>query len=437
MDPMDWDAHADTLARWREETTRYVDAINAFVEKGTREGWEAAGPEPEDGRDEALGRAVVDVVREANRAGAWRELRQRVPTAHRPLIPLLEERSLGMGSVCWLDDARVAATSGSPWQERTTRVYDVEGGARELEGVLFVARSPRRELFALVRPTRLTLHRDVDGPALLELPLPRGDEGLEGFEAPDGSQVLDAAPLPDGSGALVTTSAGVFLCRPGEVRRLFPTRAELAARREDAGGDDAHLHLDMLHAALSPDGALVACGSQDSSHLLLDLQGEVRASFGPIHSEYPHHAAFSPDGAFALFNSCHFYNGVTVGGAVDELFGLDLDAWEEDPRLVVVDAGARVYASAFLDGAFLLGDAGGYVNARTIGGEAVGRHFVGSSVGGLDVSPDGGFLAVATYAGFLSLIALGAGRGPHQIGTLPHREVLRFVQWRGESLWRW
>ena len=75
--------------------------------------------------------------------------------------------------------------------------------------------------------------------------------------------------------------------------------------------------------------------------------------------------------------------------------------------------------------------------APPLPGEPGSARVVGSSVGGLDVSPDGGFLAVATYAGFLSLIALGAGRGPHQIGTLPHREVLRFVQWRGESLWRW
>jgi hypothetical protein len=171
---------------------------------------------------------------------------------------------------------------------------------------------------------------------------------------------------------------------------------------------------------------------------VLSIDGERVARFGPVYSEYPHHAAWSGDGTFACFNSCHFYNGVTVGAQLDQLRGLELDAYDEDERLRPIQGGMRVYASEWMDDAFALGDAGGYVRAVTPSGEEKWRHFVGSSIGGIARSPDGRMLAVATAAGFLSLLDTRPDApDPAVIGTAGFAERLRYVTWRGESVWRW
>jgi hypothetical protein len=171
---------------------------------------------------------------------------------------------------------------------------------------------------------------------------------------------------------------------------------------------------------------------------VLRPDGEVVARFGPVHSEYPDHAAFSPDGRVAIFNACHFYNGVTVAVDTADLPGLDVGPYEEDPRVRVIEGISRVYASAFHDGAFWLGNASGYLHAVRPDGTLVWRHFCGSSLGGVAISPDRRHAVVTTAAGYLQFLELDAAeRDPHQIGSSPHREVLRFVQWRDQPLLRW
>ena len=68
----------------------------------------------------------------------------------------------------------------------------------------------------------------------------------------------------------------------------------------------------MEHGAVSRDGRFVAVGCQDSSHLVYDDQLELIGDIGN-QSEYPHYAVFSADQSMIAFNSCHFYNGITVG----------------------------------------------------------------------------------------------------------------------------
>lgn len=426
--------------RWREETLRYVARVNAFVARGEASDWEDAGPDPRDTRDRDLAEKILDELRAANRSGRWRELRAEMPPAHAPFVPWLEERALPMTHVVWVDDQRVAATSGSPWTTEITRVYDLEGQATLLPDVAFVSRSMDGEIFARVGLRTMTLHRGFDGPPVLELELPPGDLGVPGG-IPDAKEhpILGVTPLSSADGALVLSHSGVFLVRASEQRRLFPTPEgmdELTTEAEREGESPA-LYFDMIHAALSPSEKLVALGHQDSGHLLISLDGEIRGVFGPIESSYPHHATFSPDGTRAYFNSCHFYNGATVGANVADLVGIELDPYEEDERIHLVEDEARVYASCLRGDDIYLGDAYGYVRVRAPEGRDLGRHFVGSTVEGLDMSPDGAHLAVGTAAGFLSVIELGAGRPDHQIGNLPHRERIRYIQWKNESLLRW
>lgn len=139
--------------------------------------------------------------------------------------------------------------------------------------------------------------------------MPTGVEGIPKqrglvVEAPERQILEPVDPLPDGSGALVVLPEGVFVSTEAGIRRLFSEPDELERELVMAiEKDDGRFapRYDMIHAALSPDGRHVACASQDRQHLVLSLDGEPVARFGPVHSEYPDHAAWSGDGSFACF----------------------------------------------------------------------------------------------------------------------------------------
>jgi len=438
---MDWESERNVWEPWTELTHGYVAAINRFVRKGLAEGWDAAGDQPEDPRTEAMATAVVDLVRRANATGQAAGLRGRVATAHAPLIPFMERGSYGVKHVTWIDDDCVVATLGTAWTKQRAVAFHRSGEAVPLVGASLVGRSG--DAFAVARPSGIDVSMAWDGPTQT-YPLPTGMEDVPPVtQPPKPAGLISAMPLPDGSGALAVSSQGVFHCSKSGVRRLYPTpegiTQELKRFPEYADeGEEFTPHYDMIHAALSPDGALIACGSQDSQHLLLRTDGYCIGAAGPVHSSYPHHAVFSRAGDWVGFNSCHFYNGVSVGIGVDQMSGLYLDEYAEHPNLMVFDEGCRVYDSTWVGDAIALGDAGGYARLRSRLGENLGSPFVGSSIGGMDVSPNGRFLAIGTHAGFLSIVDTQATEpDPAVIGTAGFRELVRFVAWHGEPIWRW
>lgn len=443
---MDWETHEALANEWRQKTGAYVEAINAFVAKGLTEGWEAAGEQPRDPRDEALGAKVAAVASAANEAGVWAELRARFPPAQAPFIEILKERAVGLGDVVFVSEDRVAARVGSPWQPDGVVAFGFEGETEHgPKGAVGLGASPDRRHLAFVLEDEVLVTEGWGGAELGRYPRPRGDEGavdgVEELEADeDPAFVEQVAVVPGGGAVLLATSRGVFLTSDTGVRRIAPDPEQLAERVEhwDFDGEPYPLRTDMTHVAVSPDGTLIACGYQDSQHELRKMDGTLLGAFGPLHSEYPHHAAFDPVGAKLIVNSCHFYGGVTSIGEVAELVGLQLGAYEEDIRLLPLEEGARVYDSAFHEGHWLLGDANGYVRAVTPGGDLGWQHFIGSSIGGIDVSPSGGRLAIATAAGYVALLEKDDAPDPYRIAyRSPFRERIRYVRWAGEPLMRW
>jgi WD40 repeat protein len=204
--------------------------------------------------------------------------------------------------------------------------------------------------------------------------------------------------------------------------------------REEYPDDPLSYGLSMEHGAISPDGKLIAAGHQSSLHYLFDADSlDVVAEIGYL-SEYPHHAAFSRDGEVVAFNSCHFYNGMTIGVPTDLLPGLKTAPYELDHRLILLEEGSRVYASVSRDDEFIIGDASGYLRAFDLKGNFLWRHFIGSTVGDIDVDRDGKRLIVTTYAGFLSILDMDTGEpDPFAIGTATHRERRRWLFWKKES----
>ena len=455
LPPMDWESHAALTTEWREKTLGYVAAINAFVAELF------AGKEPdqpEDPRTEELGGKVVEVVRQANAEGAWKELRERVPPAHAPFIPHLEAQAVAIEQVAFVDDETVIARVGAPWKSGVVRVFHPDGASEVLHGVQAAGVSPGGDFVALVFEERCEVRERLDGPALHTFALPHGMEGYppisperaEEWEwEPEGcGAIVSVQPFPKGRAVLLAANSGVYVLEESGPRRLFPDAESIAEDDDDDDGEPYTPEFSMLHAAMSPDGKHIACGSQDSAHLVYDRKGKRVARFGPVGSEYPHHAAFSGDRRWAIFNSCHFYNGATCKLRRRHLEGLDEGSYEEFEHLEWLSHGPRVYASAWwakpgTQGVWLLGDSGGYVlGIDAESSDLVLRHFVGSTIGGIAVSPDGSRLAITTVAGFLVICDLEQDApAPHQIGWSRDGkhpvERIRFVQWSGEDLWRW
>lgn len=151
-------------------------------------------------------------------------------------------------------------------------------------------------------------------------------------------------------------------------------------------------------------------------------------------SDYPHYALFSSDDSMLAVNSCHFYNGITLGVPTDLLPGLETEPYEDDERIILLDDDARVYAGICRQNEFIIGDASGYVRAFGADGNPRWQLFIGSSIGDRDTSADGKTLVVSTYAGFLSIFKMDSGeQAPHQIGNSQHMETRRWIFWKNEK----
>jgi hypothetical protein len=414
--------------RWRQESQRYASAINAFVAHGLKVGWEnVSESEPKDAR-ERMAQAVLGAVRRANKVGSIEGLRERFPPAHGPFLEALEENGQSLPVVLLLDDGRIAARIGAPYEQgRVVVINDrkLEWLPRE---IVTVGRSPNRKYFAVARESGVTIHRAWEGPITQSLRWPTGKEGvpraLKVKPIKDAPIVSRLIPFDDGSRALLVSPVGIFVLAPDRAVRLLPTEREMQEHFE---------HLSMEHGAISPDGRFVACGYQSSLHYVFDANTlSIVGEIGPV-SEYPHYAAFSSNGTLIAFNSCHFYGGITIGVPTSLLPGLKTEPYEDDDRLVQLEEESRVYAAIFRGNEFVIGDASGYLRAFDVTGRFRWQHFIGSTVGDIDVSLDEKVLVVTTYAGFLSIIDMDTGTtDPFAISTTTHRERRRWLFWKKE-----
>lgn len=430
----------DDLSKvWRERSLSYVSKFNRFVERGLSGGWENAGPEPEDDRSE-LATPVLEAVRGANEKGALTGLRQRFPPAHAPFLELLDANGQCISPVSILDDDRIAARIGAPYEDGRIVVLQ-EDTVLPYPGAFTFGRSRDRRIFAFASENGIHTRHGWEGAVIERFPFPNGSEGIpSGYDAAliEGTPVVETlVPFSDGHRVLFVGPDGVFILGPGAADRLLPTKAEFREHfdwlREEYPQSPLSMHLDMVHATISKDGRLVAAGSQDSTHLVFK-DGSLFASVGNL-SEYPQFACFSSDDEVLAFNSCHFYNGETVGVPVAQLKdGFVSEPYELNEPVFKLESGSRVYAATHRGDEFIFGDAAGYLRAVSTSGETRWQHFIGSSVGDLDVTPDGKTLAVSTYAGFLSVLALSTGDAdPFAISTATHREKRRWIFWRTEE----
>jgi hypothetical protein len=429
--PAVFEGSEDELShRWREESTRYVTKVNAYVARGEKEGWDKVGEE-EDLREtrEPLALAVLNVVRRANETGSLNNLRERFPPAYEPFGPMLEENGQSLPVVLLLDDGRIVTRIGAPYEAGKVIVIN-DLNIEPMPDVITVGRSPQRAYFAFARNGGVEVRQGWDGL-----------EGVpEGFKAKPivGTPIVTSLiPFDTGDSALLASPEGIFVLRNKGAIRLLPTSVEMREHFEylqkEHPKDELFYGLSMEHGAISPDGKLIAAGHQSSLHYVFDANSfEIIGEIGHL-SEYPHYAVFSNDGGLIAFNSCHFYHGATVGVPTSLLPGLKTEAYELDDRLVKLQDGARIYAAVVRNDEFIIGDANGYLKAFDFQGKPRWQHFIGSSVGDIDVSRDGKRIVATTYAGFLSIIDADTDMAdPFAIGTSTHHERRRWLFWKKE-----
>ena len=378
--------------------------------------------------------------------------RQRFAFAPDAFVRRAADAGCFIGPVLALDDGRVLARIGPEYDDAAHWVALQGLSHTPLPALHGLGRSNDRRIFAQSDGQQITTHQGFEGPVLARFALPRGNEGLPPHvkvgAGPLGQRCDQLIPFNDGRRVLLRNPTGIYLLTgtaPGSsssgsgVQRLHPqvfdddgpyTWPKNQMDEEVGGHTVTQLALDMLHMALSPDERHIALGDQDSSHLLLDAQGALLAEHDPV-SSYPHHAAFSHDGARLFANSCHLYGGCTLSAPVAPASAAPVDGSQDPPLL---DNRCRVYASATQPGLVILGDADGYLHAIRDDGQPLWRHHIGSTVSAIEVSADGGTLWAATYGGYLArLVRSEAGMDPYSIGTSPYVETSRWIFWADEA----
>ena len=441
---VNWREHEGLSRLWQAEGTAYADAIRAYLAEGERSGWKEELPEPQDPRV-PLADPVLALVREANRAGDVDSLRARFAPAYSPFAPRLKANGQHVGPTYWVDHRRVVTRIGTSYQPNRWVVVDPsDRTVTDLPGARAVGPCPNRRFWAVAGDERVDVRDGWDGPVLRTFAWPGewGGSDAQGkrFVPPERPPAVEQLVCwPDGNRLLVVTTGYAFALDQRGATLLLPDRTADAGDGSLQPGRDDLLRLDehMVHGAVSPDGELVAVGSQSSMHDVYDASLTRVGRIGRVGSEYPHFAMFAADGGQLVLNSCHFYNGFTCGIERRHLRGINLDDWADDPRTTKIQDGARVYAGAAVGDSYLLGDAYGGVYEVSRAGVTRGKLHVGSTITGLDVTRDDRQLAVSTFAGFVAFFERGAEPDPQQLYDLTARETRRLILWREEATALW
>ncbi len=422
---MKWDKYKELSKRWCEEGKKYAEETNKFVENGMTKGWDEAGEEPKETRED-MANDIVEIVKEANKCNEIENLRKSFPPAHVPLIDVIEKVGQAITSVVITSDEKIIFKVGDFWEEG--KVFIIENDKPQIiEGALYAGCSSDKKVYAVAYKNCIKTYDGWNGKIINIFKLTDGAEEVDKVDdvelighVPYINQLI---PFADGNKVLLVSCKGIFVLTTKEIIRVYP--------EEEYFEEDEEIQLSMAHGAVSPDGKYIAIGDQDSNHIILDGNYEEIADIVP-ESSYPHYALFSKNGRNIIFNSCHFYNGITTQ------FSLDDEEDEDDDELensaIEIDDFCRVYAAVSREDEYILGDANGYIRAYSFKGEFRWQFYLGSTISGMDISEDGKTLLVGTYAGMLHLLQLDAEtRSEYSIGTDNILEKKRWILWKGEE----
>jgi hypothetical protein len=348
---------AEWQKEWNEKGEKYAKEVNDMVAFAEVHGWDAyKGEDPVDERDgmAQLCEAVFELLKKANECGETEKFRADFPPSNVIFSGENEKfknKLKNIDQICPLGSKNVLFIASN---DDGKRLYLLEGDrvSEVAKGVIAVGKSKRNEIYALLRRGEVELIKGYDGKG--------GGETIANFSHDVELTYNEAEILPfnDGSKVLLSCHDGIFLISQSGAKLIHPIYEDGQLCKDDDG--NAALYIDMANATLSNDNALIVAGEQCDDHILMDSEGERLGDIG-AQSSYPHFCLFSADDTQLITNSCHFYNGVTIG--VDRALLKRGAQIYLDRDFTLVDDEMRVYAGVATQDFYILGDAYGYIRA--------------------------------------------------------------------------
>lgn len=405
----------DIKEEWNLLGEKYTSEVNAMVEFGEKNGWEKwKGKEPTDKRDH-LAAEVITRLKEANQNGTVTQFRADFPPAHSPLIEYLKAQGQSIEQLHYIENEKIVFLSGASYQKRQAYLLDGDKVIELESSIDAIGKSKRNNVFAIAADQKIVTTQGWQGDVICIFHL----------NSTKIKAITDLIPFNDGKKVLLVSSDGIYILSENSEVLIHPV--------PDIDDEGWSSDIDMENATFSNDNQYIVVGDQCSDHRILDQDLEEVGSIGP-QSAYPHFCLFSADDEQLVTNSCHFYNGVTIGASTSTLKGLHIEAYEKDNSYPVIDDNMRVYAGIAVNDHYILGDAHGYIKAFSKDGKCIWKHYVGSTISGITISDDQKFLWVGSNSGMLHKLKLRGGhRDLQTIGNGPHFEEFRLIIWKGEE----
>lgn len=409
---------------WNQKGAIYAKSINdmyAFVEKHGWEKWK--GKEPEDKRGHLTDK-ILALLEKANTENKVEEFRDFFPPSHAPLLKYLDKKGQYIGQLYFIEKEKIIFITGASYKKRQAYILEDTEVLKLDEKIRAVGKSKQGNIFAICRDNKIIITKGWQGEVISEFEIKKNkDVGI-----------TELIPFNNGLKVLSVTSQGIYLIDKEEENLIHPPIQKEEAVLEE---EEYPLHIDMENATISNDNAYIVVGDQSYDHRIIGQNGEQIGEIGP-QSSYPHFCLFSEDDSQLITNSCHFYNGTTIGVDTTKLEGLQIPPYEESEEYTIIDEVMRVYCGIAYDDLYVLGDAYGYIVAVNQQGKMQWRYFLGSTISGMTISDDKQTLWAASYAGIIHKLSLGKGqRDTHVIGNGNHYEEFRLLVWKDKKVLRW
>jgi hypothetical protein len=399
---------------WHSLGQTYAKEINAMIDFGEHYGWDNwRGNEPTDNREE-VAHEVLTLLKKANREGTISSFRKSFPPSYAPFVNIIHEQGQNIENLCYISNNKIAFIVGSAYEKR--KAYLLSNGTIEKlrDNIQSIGRSPQNNIYAIAENGTVTTYKGWEGNKVWAFKFPPVDE----------LSISQIIPFNNGLAVILISPEGIYLLKANGYSLIHPL--------PDQDDKDWTPSIHMEHAALSADNSIIALGDQSSVHRILNNQGAAITDIGP-QSSYPHYALFSKNGQQLVLNSCHFYNGVTIGVPTAGIEGLKIEAHTQNDSYTVLDENCRVYAAVATSSCYIMGDVGGYIKAYDTTGQLMWRYFLGSTITGMAISDDEKTLWVAACSGMIHQLKLDQGkRDDHTIGNGEHYEEFRVIFWKNE-----
>ncbi len=409
----------DIKEEWNTIGSNFAKEVNEMVEFGEKHGWENwKGKEPKDNRDH-LADEVYRLLKQANKNNAIAEFRRDFPPAHSPFVKFFESKGQSIEQLHFIENEKIVFLTGTAYQKRQAYLLNGETATPLDSSIDAIGKSKRNNVFSILSNNKIVTTQGWQGSI------------IETFELTDtkGLGATDILPFNDGRQILLTTSEGIYIISKEGETMIHPV--------PDIHDEEWEPRMDMENATLSNDNKYIVAGDQDTDHRILDQNGKQIGEIGS-QSSYPHYCLFSKDDEQLITNSCHFYNGITIGVSTANIEGLKIEAYEESDDYKTINEEMRVYAGLATKDLYILGDAYGYIKAFNKEGVCKWRHFLGSTIGGLAISDNEKTLWVGSCTGMIHKLRLDSGhRDNHTIGNGNHYEEFRLILWKEEPILLW